>query len=115
MKWIAAVLTSLIYVAGYLHGIQYSVHAAALGIFCVTVLGVLFNRLQEGPLLQVIESANAYPLELGALTDQLGANGLMPLYILTDAGGTSFAAWSWWWVLLSPIPVVSLITGKLGL
>jgi hypothetical protein len=86
MKWIAAVLTSLIYVAGYLHGIQYSVHAAALGIFCVTVLGVLFNRLQEGPLLQVIESANAYPLELGALTDQLGANGLMPLYILTDAG-----------------------------
>jgi hypothetical protein len=51
------------------------------------------------------------------------ANGIMKIvwpvclwtFIAIKVAGTSFAAWSWWWVLLSPIPVVSLITGKLGL
>jgi hypothetical protein len=81
MKWIAATLTSLIYVAGYLHGIHYSGHAAALGAFSVALLGLLFSRAQEGSTLPTITSVGHYPLELGSLTDQLGANNLMPLYV----------------------------------
>jgi hypothetical protein len=84
MKWIAAVLTSLIYVAGYLHGIGWTYHAYSLGFVSVATLGILFTRAQEGSTLRVIESANAYPLELGSLTDQLGANYLMPMYVQAD-------------------------------
>lgn len=36
-------------------------------------------------------------------------------FIAVKVAGTSFAMWSWWWLLLPPVPVVSLITGKLGL
>jgi len=85
MKYVAATLASLTYVAGYLHGIQWNVAAYGLGFTSVALLGLLFNRAIEGSTFRVIDSLGIHPLELGALEDKLDANGLMPMYV--QSGG----------------------------
>ena len=37
------------------------------------------------------------------------------LFIAIKLAGHSFIAWSWWWVLFPPIPVLSLFVGRLNL
>lgn len=85
MKYLIAALVASTYVAGYLHGIRWEVSAYALGFTSVALLGLLVNRAIEGSTFRVVESATEHPLELGALTDQLEVNKLMPLYV--QAGG----------------------------
>lgn len=36
-------------------------------------------------------------------------------FIAIKVGGTSLAAWSWWWLLMTPVPVLSLLVTKWGL
>lgn len=36
-------------------------------------------------------------------------------FIAVKLAGVSFADWSWWWVLMPQIPIVSLVTRGLGL
>jgi hypothetical protein len=81
MRYVAAVLANLVFVAGYLYGINYQGHAIALGGLALFGLAIVFNRAQQGSTFRVIESTNAHPLELGSLIDQLDANKLMPLYV----------------------------------
>lgn len=30
-------------------------------------------------------------------------------FIAIKLAGTSLALWSWWWILLSPVPLISLL------
>ncbi len=41
--------------------------------------------------------------------------GLFWLFIGIKLFGTSLATWSWWWILLPLIPLLSLLILKLGL
>jgi hypothetical protein len=84
MKWLAAILANGIFAAGALYGNGWHAHAIALAGILLVGLSVIFNRAQQGSTFRVIESANAYPLELGSLIDQLDANKLMPLYVQAD-------------------------------
>lgn len=36
------------------------------------------------------------------------------VFLAIKVAGTAFAAWSWWWLLLPPIPVMALVLAKLG-
>jgi hypothetical protein len=36
-------------------------------------------------------------------------------FIAIKVGGTALAAWSWWWILLSEVPILWLFLGKAGL
>jgi hypothetical protein len=36
-------------------------------------------------------------------------------FVAVKAGGTSFAAWSWWWLLISIVPNLSLVVKHFGL
>lgn len=36
-------------------------------------------------------------------------------FITIKIAGTSLAAWSWWWVLLPIVPMLSLVVKALGL
>jgi len=36
-------------------------------------------------------------------------------FIAIKVAGTSFAAWSWWWILLPIVPMLSLVVKALGL
>lgn len=36
-------------------------------------------------------------------------------FIAIKAGGTALAAWSWWWMLLSIVPMLSLVFNHFGL
>ncbi len=36
-------------------------------------------------------------------------------FIAVKVGGTSLAAWSWWWLLLPIVPVLSLLVTRWGL
>lgn len=36
-------------------------------------------------------------------------------FIAVKTGGTSFAAWSWWWVFLPIVPWLSLVVKRLHL
>jgi Flp pilus assembly protein protease CpaA len=36
-------------------------------------------------------------------------------FVAVKVAGTSFAAWSWWWMILPLIPVLSLLVTRLGL
>jgi hypothetical protein len=36
------------------------------------------------------------------------------MFLVIKIGGTAFASWSWWWVLLPIIPDLVLIFRKLG-
>lgn len=36
-------------------------------------------------------------------------------FIAVKVAGHAFAAWSWWWVLFTPVPVLSLAVKALGL
>jgi hypothetical protein len=37
------------------------------------------------------------------------------LFVAIKVAGTTFATWSWWWVLFPPIPAVSLLVRHFGL
>lgn len=37
------------------------------------------------------------------------------LFIAIKLAGTSFAAWSWWWILLPIVPILSLLVRHWGL
>ena len=86
MKYLAAVLVSLTYVAGYLHGIHYNGHAYVLGGICVFGLGLLFARAEKGAAFEVVESANAEALTLDDI-DPEAAWFYHPLYIASHAPG----------------------------
>ena len=36
-------------------------------------------------------------------------------FVVIKAWGTSFAAWSWWWLFLPIVPFIGLVVAKLGL
>jgi hypothetical protein len=36
-------------------------------------------------------------------------------FVAIKVAGTSLAAWSWWWILIPPIPVVGLFVARYGL
>lgn len=36
------------------------------------------------------------------------------LFVAIKLGGTAFASWSWWWVLLPIVPCIVFILGALG-
>lgn len=36
-------------------------------------------------------------------------------FIAVKVAGTSLAAWSWWWLLMTPVPVISLFVKHFGL
>lgn len=36
-------------------------------------------------------------------------------FIVVKVAGTSFAAWSWWWVLLPIVPWIGLVVKHFGL
>lgn len=36
-------------------------------------------------------------------------------FIAIKAGGTSFAEWSWMWVLMTPVPMLSLVVKHFNL
>lgn len=36
-------------------------------------------------------------------------------FLAVKVGGTSLAAWSWWWVLFPPVPVLGLLVSQWGL
>lgn len=36
-------------------------------------------------------------------------------FIAIKVAGTSFAAWSWWWLLLPVVPLMSLVVVRMGL
>lgn len=35
-------------------------------------------------------------------------------FLIIKVGGTALAGWSWWWILLSIVPILSLILAKAG-
>ncbi len=37
------------------------------------------------------------------------------LFLAVKVAGTSFVAWSWWWVFFPPVPVFSLLVQYWGL
>lgn len=37
------------------------------------------------------------------------------MFVIIKLGGSAFAAWSWWWLLLPIVPDLVLILRKLGL
>lgn len=36
-------------------------------------------------------------------------------FVAVKIAGTTFAAWSWWWLLCTPVPVLSLAVRHFGL
>lgn len=36
-------------------------------------------------------------------------------FIAIKLAGTSLAAWSWWWILLPPVPLIGAVVVRLGL
>ena len=36
-------------------------------------------------------------------------------FVAVKIAGTSLAAWSWWWILLPIVPMLSLLVVRLGL
>lgn len=43
-------------------------------------------------------------------------NGLVTaFFIAVKVGGTALAAWSWWWLLMPLVPVLSLLVKAWGL
>lgn len=36
-------------------------------------------------------------------------------FIAVKIAGTSLSDWSWWWLLMSPVPVLSLLVKHYGL
>lgn len=36
-------------------------------------------------------------------------------FIAIKVAGVQFALWSWWWLLMTPVPVLALLLGKMGL
>ncbi len=45
-----------------------------------------------------------------------GLGGLWLIaFIVLKLGGTSLAAWSWWWLLLPIVPVLVVLCQRLGL
>lgn len=39
---------------------------------------------------------------------------LFALFIAVKAGGTSLAAWSWWWLLMPIVPDIAFVLTKMG-
>lgn len=39
----------------------------------------------------------------------------LAFFIAVKLGGTALAAWSWWWLLMPLVPVLSLAVKALGL
>ena len=37
------------------------------------------------------------------------------VFIAVKVAGTSLAAWSWWWLLLPPVPLIGALVVHLGL
>lgn len=54
--YLAATFTSLVYLAGYLHGIGYNGHAYVLGGLSVFALSVLFNRAESRGLVEAVKA-----------------------------------------------------------
>ena len=38
----------------------------------------------------------------------------LTVFIAIKVGGTALAAWSWWWLLMSAVPVFWLLLSRLG-
>lgn len=36
------------------------------------------------------------------------------IFVIIKIGGTSLAAWSWFWILLPIVPVITLFLNKMG-
>ena len=36
-------------------------------------------------------------------------------FVIIKVAGTALASWSWWWILLPVVPVLSLVLQKVGL
>ncbi len=36
-------------------------------------------------------------------------------FMAIKLAGTSLAAWSWWWILLPPVPLIGALVVRLGL
>jgi hypothetical protein len=36
------------------------------------------------------------------------------VFVAIKVGGTALAAWSWWWLLMTPVPVFWLLLSRLG-
>ncbi len=50
----------------------------------------------------------------GGLGSLLGGASFV-CFIAIKVAGSSLAAWSWWWLLMTPVPVVALLLEKAGL
>lgn len=37
------------------------------------------------------------------------------VFLAVKIGGVSLVAWSWWWVLFPPVPVIAIFVQKAGL
>lgn len=37
------------------------------------------------------------------------------VFVAIKIAGTSLAAWSWWWILLPPVPLIGAVVVHLGL
>jgi hypothetical protein len=38
----------------------------------------------------------------------------LTIFVVIKVWGTGLAAWSWWWILLSPVPVVWFVLKHFG-
>ncbi len=86
MRYLAAVLVALTYVAGYLHGVHYNGHAYVLGGLCVFGLGLLFARAEKGAAFEVVESATATALTMHEI-DPLMDRAILPIYFAAPTPG----------------------------
>jgi len=78
MKYLAALCTMGIFVAGNLYPVWWAAVAAG---FLGGVLGLLFARAEQGSTIAVVESATEHPLELGSISEQPGVTKLSPVYV----------------------------------
>jgi hypothetical protein len=51
---------------------------------------------------------------MGRLVQFLWALCLLT-FMAIKLAGTSLAAWSWWWILLPPVPLIGALVVRLGL